>query len=250
MMLDFKNRILAYHKARKEKLIANGKYPWFSSDKIEKQTIINALTQANVYIRGVVLDVGCGEKPYYEYLHKIARVEYYIGLDLPPNTFNKSKDSKIKADVFGDALNLPFRSNSFDTVISTQVLEHIPEPKRMLGEIYRVLKRGGYLILTCPLIWNIHDEPHDYFRYTLYGLEHLSRQVGFDIVTIRPRAGKWGTIGQLLCNAIYFGKRKNLIIELIKVSICCVISLLFSMLDRIDWDEKLTLGYLLIAKKP
>jgi len=142
MKLDFKNRILAYHKARKEKLIVNGKYPWFSSDKIEKQTIINALTEASAYIRGVVLDVGCGEKPYYEYLRKIARIEYYIGLDLPPNTFDKSKDSRIKADIFGDALNLPFRSkNSFDIVISTQVLEHIPEPKRMLREIYKVLKK-------------------------------------------------------------------------------------------------------------
>ena len=166
-----------------------------------------------------------------------ARIDLYIGLDLKLAS---------KADIIGDALKLPFRANSFDTVLLIQVLEHIPKPKKMLEEIYRVLKKGGYLVLTCPLTWNLHEEPYDYFRYTCYGLKYLCEWVGFNVLMIKPRTGKWGAIGQMLCNAIYFSGGKRV---LIKISLCALISLVFYHLDKINEDPMLSLGYLLIAEK-
>jgi len=117
-------------------------------------------------------------------------VEEYIGLDLPP--YISANKSKNQADVYGSALNLPFKSESFDTVLSTQVLEHVPEPKKMLEEVYRVLKNGGCLILTAPMIWGLHEIPNDYYRYTEYGLRYLAESIGFKVVYIGTQTGFWG----------------------------------------------------------
>ena len=75
-------------------------------------------------------------------------------------------------------MDLPFGDRSFETVFSSQVLEHVPEPWRMVEDMARVLKPGGHLILTAPHIWGLHEVPHDYFRFTSYGLQHLARRAG------------------------------------------------------------------------
>ncbi len=76
------------------------------------------------------------------------------------------------ADINADAVHLPFKSATFDAVISIAVLEHLKEPQQSIGEMYRVLKKGGEIYVEVPFLQPFHASPHDYFRVTQAGLRH------------------------------------------------------------------------------
>ena len=98
--------------------------------------------------------------------------------------------------VVGDALALCFPDATFDTVLCTEVLEHLPDPQRGVDEMHRVLRDGGTLLLTTRFLFPIHDAPGDFFRYTRYGLQHLLR--AFEDVEIVEEADPMGTIAILV----------------------------------------------------
>jgi SAM-dependent methyltransferase len=102
----------------------------------------------------------------------------------------------IGVQVVGDAQALGIRDASFDVVLCTEVLEHLPEPQRAIDEIYRVLVPGGELLLTTRFLFPIHDAPHDYFRFTKYGLRHLLRR--FEIAELEEETDAIGAIAVLL----------------------------------------------------
>lgn len=131
-----------------------------------------------------LLDVGCGSKPYLPFF--IGREAIYIGLDLTPTEF---------ADVVASSEILPFSDNSFDAVMSTQVFEHIPEPALTAKEIYRVLKPGGYALISLPFAWEEHDFPYDYWRYAPAGAKRLFGD--FTLVNLRPNGTTYQSIMQL-----------------------------------------------------
>ncbi len=145
------------------------------------------LTVTLAKLEGRVLDIGCGLQPYRKLLGP--KVTEYVGMDRP--------GPYAKPDVEGDALNLPFPDASFDSVMSTQVLEHVTDPMRAMKAAARVLKPGGRLALTAPGCWPHHEVPHDYWRFTRFGLEHLLRESGFSHFTIEAQGGTWSTLGQM-----------------------------------------------------
>jgi len=98
--------------------------------------------------------------------------------------------------VVGDARTLPVADESFDVVLCTEVLEHIPEPQRAIDEMARVLRPGGTLLLTTRFLFPIHDAPHDYFRCTKYGLRHLLK--AFEIAELREETTTIGTLAVLI----------------------------------------------------
>jgi SAM-dependent methyltransferase len=102
----------------------------------------------------------------------------------------------IGVQIIGDAQALGIRDASFEVVLCTEVLEHLPEPQRAIDEIFRVLVPGGQLLLTTRFLFPIHDAPHDYFRFTKYGLRHLLRR--FDIVELQEETDAVGTLAVLL----------------------------------------------------
>ena len=102
----------------------------------------------------------------------------------------------IGVQIIGDAQALGIRDASFDVVLCTEVLEHLPEPQRAIDEIFRVLVPGGRLLLTTRFLFPIHDAPHDYFRFTKYGLRHLLRR--FEIVELQEETDAVGTLAVLL----------------------------------------------------
>lgn len=98
--------------------------------------------------------------------------------------------------IIGDAQALGIAGSTFDVVLCTEVLEHLPEPQRAIDEMFRVLKPGGMLLLTTRFLFPIHDAPHDYYRFTKYGLRHLLRN--FVIVDLQEETDSVGTIAVLL----------------------------------------------------
>jgi SAM-dependent methyltransferase len=98
--------------------------------------------------------------------------------------------------VVGDARRLPVRDAAFDVVLCTEMLEHVPEPQQAIDEMWRVLKPGGTLVLTTRFLFPIHDAPHDYFRFTKYGLRHLLKR--FEVLELQEEADSVGTIAILV----------------------------------------------------
>ncbi len=137
------------------------------------------------HIRGRVLDIGCGTKPFKTVIEK--HCEKYIGMEHPATLHGLQN-----VDVAGDALVLPFISDSFDAVVSFSVMEHVLEPPLFMSEAFRVLKPGGKALLMTPLMWGEHEQPHDFFRFTRYGLRYLAEKAGFEVISIAADTGYWG----------------------------------------------------------
>lgn len=126
-----------------------------------------------------LLDLGCGDRPFSSIYDKY--VGYSIGTDMP---FSPHMLSDVQ--VYTSGMSLPFKDGVFDIVLCTEVMEHVREPDLLLREICRVLRPGGHLVLTTPFMVPMHEEPHDYFRYTAYGLEYLCSKAMLSVKHVMP----------------------------------------------------------------
>lgn len=139
-----------------------------------------------------LLDVGAGDAPYRELFGHLD----YLTTDWEESVH----EGALEADIVADAAALPVDDASFDAVLLMQVLEHLREPGAVLRELRRVLRPGGALYLTAPLVWELHELPHDFYRYTSGGLDHLLRTAGFEAIEVRPRNDCFTTLAQLMRN--------------------------------------------------
>lgn len=191
-------------------------------------------------VSGALLDIGCGGLPYREIFS--SKVSRYVGVDR-----ERSRASMRGIDACGDALALPVRGQAFETVICSQVLEHLPEPDRAMAEMARVLKPGGLLILTAPHIWGIHEEPDDYFRYTGFGLRYLAERTGLSVAEVRPMGGYWMTTGSRFCYYLEHFERGPFILP---VRVCyLLVQVSALLLDRLHRVESDAWNYLMLARK-
>ena len=124
---------------------------------------------------GSLLDFGCGTKPYKDLFKN---VDEYIGVDYK---IEGREESQKNVDVFYDGKNLPFNDEKFDAMLCTEVLEHVFNIDELLQEFKRVLKKGGKAIITTPFMWEEHEMPYDFARYTTPALKHLYTKHGFII---------------------------------------------------------------------
>ena len=138
------------------------KFNWLANHKI-----IAALERARRHARGVLLDVGCGSRPFARLFE--GRVERYLGMDLRASRFLGDRPP----DAYARGEELPLRDGSVDTVLGLSVLTYLAEPVELVAEAHRVLRPGGMLLLEFTQMAPLHDEPHDYFRFTRYGAAHL-----------------------------------------------------------------------------
>ena len=146
------------------------------------------------HVSGRCLDAGSGRAPYKARLRE--RGVELITLDIE----NRSGD----VDVVADIQHMPaVTSESVDAVICTEVLEHVADPAAALGEIARVLRPGGVLILSVPHLSPIHEAPNDYYRYTRYGLAHLFERAGLDVLDLSAAGGLFAFLGHGLSHAFF-----------------------------------------------
>jgi len=135
----------------------------------------------------LVLDAGAGRAAYAP-LFAHARYETADFLAVKGKKY-------AQPDYVCDLAAIPVEDERFDHVLLTQVLEHIPEPAKVLAELHRVMKPGATLWLTAPFFYTEHERPYDYFRYTRYGLRYLLKQAGFRVREIEWLEGYLGTLG-------------------------------------------------------
>jgi SAM-dependent methyltransferase len=155
------------------------------------------LVEAAPLARGRLLDVGCGAKPHEPIFRPF--VEQYVGVEHEASfSLTNSSTRASKPDVLYDGKRLPFDDGTFDTVLNVDVLEHTPEPARLVGEMARVLRDGGILILTAPFSFRLHELPHDYFRYTPNGLREMCRAASVTVTRVLPIGSLWSLIGHKL----------------------------------------------------
>lgn len=210
---------------------------WMNPAMIEKESIRDALIRYSSFSKGNLLDLGCGKKPYKKIFERY--IQKYVGLDI----------DKSEADILCSIENISrIKKDSFDTILSTQVLEHVENPAKMIKDSYKILKKGGCIILTAPMTWQLHEQPRDFYRYTKYGLRYLLESAGFRIIVLKERGGFWKVIGQKL-NSKFYGNSKKKVIKMIKGPFCAGINLIFIFLDWLNKDFSETLGYVVIAKK-
>lgn len=210
----------------------------FSKNWLVHRLMRQAMENVAHLATGRLLDVGCGARPYAHMFS--AHVSQYIGLERDQTRYGR-------ADLWADALALPVRSGAFDTVLCNQVLEHVPEPQRAMNEMARVLRPNGTLILTAPHIWGLHEVPHDYYRFTPYGLRHLAVKAGLSVVEVRALAGFWVTAGARFC--YYLSQFDRGILKLFVRPAFFFVQLSALILDRLHRVESEAWNFLLIARK-
>ena len=160
-----------------------------------RTSIFNALRETLPLFKGDLLDIGCGKMPYKKYILENSEVNNYIGLDIGGAL---DYDISVKPDFTWDGRIMPFEDNCFDCAIGTEVLEHCPEPEIVLKEVFRVLKPNGIFFFTVPFLWNLHEVPHDEYRYTPFSLERHLKNSGFSLITINATGGWNASLGQML----------------------------------------------------
>lgn len=198
------------------------------------------------YSKGDFLDLGCGNKPYEEWY--APRSNSRIGCDVIQSDHNR-------VDVICPADKLDFPDNKFDTILCTQVLEHVYHQSKVLQEAFRTLKKDGYLILTVPFCWELHEEPYDFFRVTKHGLKKMFEDAGFHVHYTKANGGKWAAHFQMMLNMIYSSfKYKTFRSKVVKFffvnfGLTWLINRIAIWMDKRYFDDVWTLNYIVVAQK-
>jgi SAM-dependent methyltransferase len=148
-------------------------------------------THLPAHARGALLDLGCGKVPLYAVY--APHVDAVICVDWAPG-------EHIDA-VCDLAQPLPFEDARFDTIVLSDVLEHVPDPALVWREMTRVLRPGGKVVMNVPFYYSVHAHPHDYYRYTGFALERFVRINGLDLVDLRPVGGLVEIVADLFAKA-------------------------------------------------
>lgn len=211
---------------------------------IIRKGLFTGIRNNSKHINGKLLDFGCGNKPY----ESLFNVTEYVGLDIVESGYPDEKS----AEVFYDGKKIPFNDNTFDSVLASEVFEHIFNPDEALLELNRVLKKGGNILITVPFVWFEHEIPYDFARYTSFGIEHLLRKNGFQIVKTEKTTNYLESLIQLFIAYIFnIVFPKNIYIQyLLHLLITFPLSILLLFLSKLfPSSDKLYCNIVIVAKK-
>lgn len=197
------------------------------------RSLSKELKKSLAHAKGILLDIGAGKAPYRRLFEP--RVKKYITLDF--------FDNKEKPDIIAPATRIPLKKGTVDTVLCTQVLEHLPDPIKAVSEMHRVLKRGGWCIASTHMAMVLHGEPHDYFRFTKYALKDVVFK-RFSEVRVIENGGSIYCLGQFFAWA--FNEQLPAVLS---KPLILLLNVFVPMLDRMFFSTVLTNNYLILAKK-
>ncbi len=160
-----------------------------------RKGLLQKIVQYSSVLHGRLLDFGCGSKPYKSFI----QVKEYVGVDFV-NEGHPHDNEQI--DIFYDGKKIPVENETFDSILSSEVFEHIFNLEEVLTELNRVLKKGGVILITCPFLWKEHEVPNDFARYTHFALKHLFEKNGFRVRTLDKSGNFIEVLFQL--QALYF----------------------------------------------
>ncbi len=198
---------------------------------------------ANLPAGARVLDAGAGEARHAAYFTR----QRYCGVDLAvgDRTWNYSH-----LDAVADLASLPFAGGCFGAAINIVTLEHVRQPETVLREIARTLAPGAPLLAIVPHEWEVHQSPHDYFRFTRHGMRDLLERAGMVEIEIQPVGGYFRLLARRLLNGLQFFSGGLRWLGFIPAALLLVPpALLIPCLDFLDKDRNFTLGYICTAKK-
>ncbi|MEK6812636.1 MAG: class I SAM-dependent methyltransferase [Nanoarchaeota archaeon] len=235
--LENKKKIKMEHGEYVDRAPEDVRNPKITSDIYLQLSAISEDIQAHArYASGKLLDIGAGKAPYKPFFHPY--VKEYV-------KFDSASTPECPMDIVGDAQNMKMiKANSFDTVFSSQTLEHIPYPQKVIDEIYRVLKPGGICILTTHMANPLHGMPHDYFRFTKQAFRHVLFK-DFEIIRIKENGGALLSIAQFIVWGMSFSLPKWLALPPIVVT-----NWLAKKLDKKFFNDIFTTNYIVVARKP
>lgn len=200
------------------------------------------------YLSGRLIDIGCGDKNLASLTD--AYVNSHVGVD-----HAETMHPRDNIDIFAQCYDIPASDESFDCALCTAVLEHLEQPGKAIAECSRILKGGGVAIYTAPFIWNLHEEPRDFFRFSKYGLIYLFETNGFKILELKALAGFWVTVSIAFTHYLWKFRRKKGWIAVLKPLFMLIppfvllVQAVAYLLDHIDKREEWTWMYLVVAQK-
>ncbi len=201
-----------------------------------------AVVSCKQYLRGAVLDVGAGPADRYGHLVDgvLTRMDIRPGDDIA---------------LVGTVEAIPVPDSSFDAILCTQVIEHVRQPWRAPKEFFRILKAGGHAVITVPQLNELHEEPHDYFRYTNHGISSLFVDAGFVVVNIVRRGGVWSSLAQIMIRYLTdcFGMYNRAILGRVFGRLATLAARVSLWLDARDTSRagcKHALGWCIVVMKP
>jgi len=190
-----------------------------------------------------VLDAGAGEG---QYARRFAR-QRYCGVDLG---IGDTAWNYGDLDAVADLTHLPFANGAFGACLNIVTLEHVREPACVVAEMARVLEPGGRLLLIVPHEWEVHQAPHDFYRYTRHGVEHLLRKAGFADFEIQPVGGYFRLLARRLLNGLqFFSGGPRWLLFAPAALVLAPPALILPALDFLDRERNFTLGYVCVARK-
>ena len=190
-----------------------------------------------------VLDAGAGEGRYAHHFNG----HRYCGVDL---AVGDAGWDYSHLDAVVDLTALPFRAGAFDAALHIVTMEHLREPGLALAEMARALKPGGRLLIAAPHEWEVHQAPHDYFRYTRYGLAYLLERAGLEVTQMRPAGGYFRLLARRLLNGLQFFSGGIRWLGFVPAAILLVPpALILPFLDGLDRERNFTVGYVCWARK-
>ncbi len=217
-----------------------------------RKGLFDKITQYSGNLQGHLLDFGCGAKPYRSLFKNITK---YTGVDYASEGHDHSNEN---IDFYYDGHVLPFNNEQFDSIFTSEVFEHVFNLAEILPELNRVMKVNGNILITCPFVWEEHEIPIDYARYTQFALRDMLEKNGFKIITIDKNGDFLAALHQQFIvylndfwlHHVWFFSRLTFFKKVVRQLVVPLLNSLF-ILVRPLWpaNDKLYLNTIVLAKK-
>lgn len=217
-----------------------------------RKGLYNKISLYSRELNGRLMDFGCGSKPYQSLFSNVTE---YVGLDYAGEGHSHEQES---IDVYYDGKTIPFENETFDSVLSSEVFEHLFALQQLLPEIARVIKTGGKFLITCPFVWEEHEIPVDYARYTRFALQDMLEKNGFEIEVIDKNGHFLVALHQLFVlyihdhwlHKVWFFSKFSLFRKLVRHIVVPLLNGGFRVLEpALPKSDKLYLNTIVLARK-